>query len=134
MSTEKKSSIVSILKSSIGVSFATLASRVLGLLRVRLEAMVLGGGDIASGWFLAFAIPNLLRRVLGEGALGNALMPIVAELDSKEGRECVRRELGVVFFVLGAVLGSIVILVSVISLLLGRVEFFQFCIGCILWI
>ncbi|MBQ7395304.1 MAG: murein biosynthesis integral membrane protein MurJ [Lentisphaeria bacterium] len=125
MSTEKKSSIVSILKSSIGVSFATLASRVLGLLRVRLEAMVLGGGDIASGWFLAFAIPNLLRRVLGEGALGNALMPIVAELDSKEGRECVRRELGVVFFVLGAVLGSIVILVSVISLLLGRVEFFQ---------
>ena len=70
-----------------GVSGAIIASRILGLLRVRLEAEVLGGGAIASAWHLAFALPNLLRRLLGEGALGNALMPIVAEIDEKEGTQ-----------------------------------------------
>ena len=59
-----------ILRSSFGVSLATLLSRVLGLVRVMFEARVLGGGSVASAWFLAFAIPNLFRRLLGEGALG----------------------------------------------------------------
>ena len=88
MSTESsgKRGFASLVKSSGRVAFATLCSRILGLVRVRLEAMVLGGGELASGWFLAFAIPNLLRRILGEGALGNALMPLVAEFDTKGGK------------------------------------------------
>ena len=125
MSTEKKISGIGLLKSSVGVALATLASRILGLLRVRLEAMVLGGGEMASSWFLAFAIPNLLRRILGEGALGNALMPIVSEIDVKEGRERVKQELGTVFFVLGLLLAAIVTLAAVIALLLGNLECFQ---------
>ena len=115
MSTDRSSGrggFSALLKASGGVAFATLCSRVLGLVRVRLEAMVLGGGELASGWFLAFAIPNLLRRILGEGALGNALMPLVAEFDTEGGKEKIRKELGTVFFVLGAILGAIVLLVS----------------------
>ena len=50
--TEK--SRIGILKSSFGVSLATLLSRVLGLVRVMFEARVLGGGSVASAWFLAF--------------------------------------------------------------------------------
>ena len=46
------------LKSSLGVAFATLLSRALGLVRVMFEARVLGGGSVASAWFLAFSIPH----------------------------------------------------------------------------
>ena len=123
MDTDKKRSGNNLLKSSAAVAAATLLSRLLGLVRVRFEAVVLGGGELASGWFLAFAIPNLLRRILGEGALGNALMPIVAELDAAEGREGVKRELGTVFSVLAFLLALIVIVVSVISLVAGELDF-----------
>ena len=109
---EKSGGVSSLIKSSSGVAFATLCSRVLGLVRVRLEAMVLGGGELASGWFLAFAIPNLLRRILGEGALGNALVSLLADFDAEGGKEKIRRELGTIFCVLGLLLALIVILVS----------------------
>ena len=94
-----------LLKSSFGVALATFASRICGLLRVRLESAVLGGGALASGWFLAVMIPNLFRRLLGEGALGTALIPMVAEIEEKEGIPAARRKLAVIFTVLGAILG-----------------------------
>ena len=97
-----------ILKSSLGVSAATLLSRVLGLVRVMLEARVLGGDAIASAWGLAFAIPNTFRRLLGEGALGTALIPLISETDAKSGPEQVRRELGIVFSVLSLILALVV--------------------------
>ena len=108
------------LKSSLGVALATLASRVLGLFRVKFEALFLGGGDIASGWFLAFAIPNLFRRLLGEGALGTALMPLVAEAEKSGGDSRVRRELATVFAMLGLLLAAIVVVVSGGAMLLSR--------------
>ena len=108
----EKSNRSQLLKSSFGTALATLASRVLGLLRVSLEARVLGGGEVCSGWHLAIAIPNLFRRLLGEGALGTALIPIVAETEKTRGPEQVRRELGVIFALLGVVLAGIVILVG----------------------
>lgn len=107
-----------ILKSSLGVSAATLLSRLLGLVRVMLEARVLGGDAIASAWGLAFAIPNTFRRLLGEGALGTALIPLVSETEAKKGPEQVRRELGVVFSVLSLILAGVVVLVGGIALVL----------------
>ena len=104
---EKEKSIV---RSTSGMAAATLMSRFLGLVRVRLEAAVLGGGIWASAWFLAFMIPNLFRRVLGEGAVGTALMPLVAETETGEGNEAVRRKLAVVFSVLGGILLLIVLI------------------------
>jgi putative peptidoglycan lipid II flippase len=101
-----------ILKSSLGVSVATLLSRVLGLGRVMLESRVLGGDSVASAWGLAFAIPNTFRRLLGEGALGTALIPLVSETDAQAGPEQVRRELGIVFSVLSLILALIVAIVA----------------------
>ncbi len=101
-----------ILRSSLGVASATFFSRVLGLIRVRLEASVLGGGDIASGWFLAFAVPNLFRRLLGEGALGTALIPLIAEAERNGGSGRIRRELAVVFAVLSFILALLVVFIS----------------------
>jgi len=83
-----------ILKSSSGVALATLFSRVLGLFRVILEASILGGGALASAWQLAFMVPNMFRRFLGEGALGTAMVPLVSHALEKEGRDETRRQLG----------------------------------------
>ena len=109
-----------LLKSSFAVALATFASRVCGLLRVRLESAVLGGGALASGWFLAVTIPNLFRRLLGEGALGTALIPLVAEIEEKEGITAARRKLAVVFTVLGAILALIVLIFSLAALITGK--------------
>lgn len=109
-----------ILRSSFGVSLATLLSRVLGLVRVMFEARVLGGGSVASAWFLAFAIPNLFRRLLGEGALGTALIPVVSQIERDHGSEQVRRDLAVVFSALSLVLAAVVIVVSGAAWLLRR--------------
>lgn len=116
MSEDKKG----ILGKVFGVSGIILLSRFLGLLRVRLEAEVLGGGAVASAWHLAFALPNMFRRLLGEGALGNALMPIVAELEKKHSREDARGALAVVFPVLGLMLAIIVIVISAAGIIAGK--------------
>ena len=108
---------LSLLRSSTGTAAATLASRILGLIRVKIEALTLGGGDLASGWFLAFAVPNLFRRILGEGALGTALIPLIAEAEKEGGPERLRRELGVIFSALAALLALIVIVISGAALL-----------------
>ena len=112
---EKKTSL---LRPSLFVSAVTLFSRLLGILRVRLEASVLGGGELASAWFLAFAIPNLFRRLLGEGALGSALIPLIAGIEQEKGKENMRRELAVVFSALSLLLAIIVIVTGGGSILL----------------
>ncbi|MCQ2377827.1 MAG: murein biosynthesis integral membrane protein MurJ [Victivallaceae bacterium] len=102
----------SLLRHSIHISVITLLGRFLGLARVRLEALVLGGGDLASGWFLAFTLPNLFRRLLGEGALGQALIPLIAEAERDGGTLQVKKELAVVFAWLGIVLAGIVVFIA----------------------
>ncbi|MCP3968136.1 MAG: murein biosynthesis integral membrane protein MurJ [Lentisphaerae bacterium] len=93
-----------LLKSSSGVALATMVSRVLGLLRVVLEAKVLGGGATATAWQLAFMAPNMLRRLLGEGALGTALVPLLSHSLTEKGPSETRRQLSVIFGFLGGML------------------------------
>ncbi len=64
---------------------ATVLSRVLGLAREILYASFMGAGPIAGAFKLAFMIPNLFRRLLGEGALTAAFIPIFKEKEKKEG-------------------------------------------------
>ena len=107
-----------ILKSSSGVAFATLLSRGFGLFRVILEASILGGGALASAWQLAFMVPNMFRRFLGEGALGTAMVPLVSHALEKDGRDETRRQLSMIFLSLGVVLALLIIIVTGISILL----------------
>lgn len=67
------------LKSSGAMGAATLASRVLGMLREMAYAKFMGDGWVAGAFTLAFTIPNLFRRLLGEGALTAAFIPIFKE-------------------------------------------------------
>lgn len=74
------------LKSSGAVGAATLLSRVLGYVREWAYAWFLGVGPVTDAFVTAFTIPNLFRRLLGEGALTTAFVPIFASMD-REGRE-----------------------------------------------
>src|SRR5687767_10542914 len=73
------------LKSSGAMALATMASRVLGFLREMVYAAFLGTGWVADAFFLAFVIPNLFRRLLGEGALTAAFIPIFKEKEKLAG-------------------------------------------------
>lgn len=64
----------------------TLVSRVLGLVRDQLMTATFGAGMVSSAFLLAFQIPNLFRRLLGEGALTAALVPVLAAKMAREGR------------------------------------------------
>jgi putative peptidoglycan lipid II flippase len=58
---------------------ATLISRVLGFARDMLVALVYGAGPVTDAFFVAFRIPNILRRLLAEGALATAVVPVLSE-------------------------------------------------------
>lgn len=64
----------------------TMVSRVLGLFRDQLIAAFFGANAIGAAFLFAFQIPNLFRRLLGEGALTAATVPVLAEIEVKHGR------------------------------------------------
>lgn len=68
------------------VAASTMGSRVLGLLRDILMMGFLGLSAYASAFIFAFTVPNLFRRLLGEGALSSALIPVFSESVDKDGR------------------------------------------------
>lgn len=69
------------------VSGATFASRISGLLRDVFIYAQLGAGLLNSAFIIAFTIPNLFRRLLGEGALSSAVVPVFSGVLSKADRE-----------------------------------------------
>lgn len=78
--------------SAVGsIGLATLASRVLGYVRDMVVAHAFGAGPMTDAFFVAFRIPNLLRRLLAEGALSTAVIPIFTETLTQEGPEAFRR-------------------------------------------
>lgn len=64
----------------------TMVSRVLGLFRDQLTAAVFGASAIGSAFVIAFQIPNLFRRLLGEGALTAAVVPVLADKSVRDGK------------------------------------------------
>ncbi len=67
------------LKASGAMAIATLTSRVLGMVREMVYASFMGAGWVANAFAMAFMIPNLFRRLLGEGALTAAFIPTFKE-------------------------------------------------------
>jgi putative peptidoglycan lipid II flippase len=73
-------------RSVLTVGGWTMASRVLGFARDMLIASRLGAGPIADAFFVALRLPNLMRRLFGEGAFNAAFIPAFAGLLVTEGR------------------------------------------------
>jgi putative peptidoglycan lipid II flippase len=67
-------------RAGLFVSIAFLASRVLGYLRVTITTAIFGAGPDLDAFFAAFRIPDLMFQLVAAGALGSALVPVVAGL------------------------------------------------------
>ncbi len=72
------------------VSGMTLLSRVTGLIREFLVARTFGASVYTDAFFVAFRIPNLLRRLFAEGAFSQAFVPILAEYKNQQGNRATR--------------------------------------------
>ena len=68
----------------------TMLSRVLGLVRDVLLARFIGAGGDADAFYVAFKIPNFLRRLFAEGAFAQAFVPVLSEYRAKGSVEAVR--------------------------------------------
>ena len=75
------------LKGILTVGGWTLASRALGFARDMLIAALLGAGPVADAFFVANRLPNLFRRLFGEGAFSAAFVPAFSGLLAAEGKE-----------------------------------------------
>jgi putative peptidoglycan lipid II flippase len=76
---------VTLFRSASTVSLLTLASRITGLVRDVLMSSVFGVSALTDAFYVAFRIPNLFRRVLGEGAFSQAFVPVLAACRTEEG-------------------------------------------------
>src|SRR5215207_2388428 len=81
---------MNLLKVLATVSGMTFISRVLGFVRDAIIARVFGAGMMTDAFFVAFKIPNLLRRVFAEGAFSQAFVPILAEYKSRSTEQQTR--------------------------------------------
>lgn len=78
---------MNLLKSLAAISSLTMISRLLGFIRDAIIARVFGAGIESDAFFVAFKLPNLLRRIFAEGAFSQAFVPILAEYKTERGQE-----------------------------------------------
>ncbi|MBN1850888.1 MAG: murein biosynthesis integral membrane protein MurJ [Deltaproteobacteria bacterium] len=92
------------------VGFFTLLSRILGLVRDMIVANFFGAGMAADAFYVAFRIPNLLRRLFAEGSLTIAFIPIFTEYLRKKNQKDAFELVRVVLTVLSLILAVVTIL------------------------
>lgn len=97
-------------RSTAAVALPTLGSRVLGWFRDVLLAYFLGTGDSADAFTIAFTIPNLFRRLTGEGALSASFVPVYVEAGRSGDRDRPARLAGRVFSAAASVLAVCTVL------------------------
>ena len=82
---------MNLLRALATISSMTLLSRILGFLRDFVIARAFGAGLATDAFFVAFKLPNLLRRMFAEGAFAQAFVPILGEYKNKRGNTETRR-------------------------------------------
>ncbi len=78
---------MNLLKTLVTVSGLTLVSRILAFIRDVLIARTFGAGMATDAFFVAFKLPNLLRRLFAEGAFSQAFVPIFGEYKNRRSQE-----------------------------------------------
>ncbi|SER12810.1 putative peptidoglycan lipid II flippase [Amphritea atlantica] len=99
-----------LLRSSALVGLMTMLSRVMGLIRDVVVANYFGAGSSADAFFVAFKIPNFLRRLFAEGAFSQAFVPVLSEYRSL-------KDLAAVKHLVDRVAGSLGLVLIVVTLL-----------------
>lgn len=87
----------------------TMLSRVLGLVRDVVIASVFGAGNAADAFFVAFKIPNFLRRLFAEGAFNQAFVPVLAEVSTDQDRHALRQ-------MVARVSGTLLLILSLLTI------------------
>ncbi|RLB31904.1 MAG: murein biosynthesis integral membrane protein MurJ [Deltaproteobacteria bacterium] len=103
------------------IGIYTFLSRILGLLRDMLIANFFGSGMSADAFFVAFRIPNLLRRLFAEGSFSVAFIPVFTEYLQKRSREDAFLLARVVITSLTIILTAVTVLGIVLSPLIVRI-------------
>jgi putative peptidoglycan lipid II flippase len=91
---------MNLLRAASTVSLLTLGSRITGLVRDLMIASSFGAGAWTDAFQAAFRIPNMLRRLFGEGAFQQAFVPILGITRGRDGDEATRLLVGAVATIL----------------------------------
>ncbi len=89
-----------VLRAAGAMGIGTFMSRILGLVREQVFAVLFGAGNATDAFNIAFRIPNLLRDLFAEGAMSAALVPTFTQVREREGERRAWRLAGLVFRVL----------------------------------
>ncbi len=117
----KKTQNERLLRATLAVSVPTVISRIFGYIRDMLQAKFMGTGMGMDAFTIAFLIPNLLRRLTGEGAMTAAFVPVFIQLKKEENKEKLWKFANTFFFDLTLILALVTVLGVVFSPLLVRV-------------
>jgi len=79
-----------LLKSTLTVGVATIVSRLLGFVRDIIFARYFGASGATDAFFLAFKIPNFMRRLFAEGSFSLAFVPVLSEVRASGDRAALR--------------------------------------------
>ena len=101
---------MNLLKALAAVGSMTMISRILGFVRDTLIARIFGAGIMTDAFFVAFKIPNLLRRLFAEGAFSQAFVPVLAEYKNQRGQFETKELIDHVTTILGLILVGVAIL------------------------
>ncbi|HET9219852.1 MAG TPA: murein biosynthesis integral membrane protein MurJ, partial [Terriglobia bacterium] len=104
----------SVLKSTSLISALTVLSRIFGYIRDKRISFLLGTGDLADAYAVAFRIPNTLRRLVGEGAVSAAFIPVFSEYLAENKRKEIWEFVNAVFSV-AIVAMSIVVVAGILA-------------------
>ena len=105
------------------LGFATIISRVMGMVRDMVVARLFGAGFATDAFIAAFQIPNMLRRFFAEGALTSAFVPTFSEYLTRKGEAEARNLANVCFTLLTIVMAVVTILGVVFSPLIVNLMF-----------
>jgi hypothetical protein len=114
-----------LVRSASTITPLTLLSRVTGYLRDKVIAVTLGAGLRSDAFFVAFRIPNMLREIIGEGAMSSAVIPVYVGVSAERSQEEARAFVGRVAATFALLLAAVTvagILASplLVSLLAGQ--------------
>jgi len=109
-----------VMKAAGVVGLATLASRILGFIRDMVVAGFFGAGLATDAFFVAFRLPNLLRRLFAEGSLTISFVPVFTEYLEKKSRKDAFELAAIAFSVLSVILAAVSVMGVILAPVLVR--------------
>ena len=104
-----------LVRSASTITPLTLLSRVTGYVRDKVIAVMLGAGLRSDAFFVAFRIPNMLREIIGEGAMSSAVIPVYVGVSAERSQEEARAFVGRIAATFALMLAGITVLGILVS-------------------